>query len=132
MPRTDAPTPFGELATVPDPRSRHGQRHPLSAILGMVALAMPTGRTRLAGTARFGRRHGSALAAALGFTRAKTPSPSTLSRTLAALDADAVEAVLERLGVLPVAGKVVVGDAMFCRRDLAAKVVGEGGRRGRG
>ena len=111
--------PADELATVPDPRSRHGQRHPPSAILGTVALA---------GIARFGRQHGPSLA----FTRAKTPSPSTLCRTLAALDADAVEAVLERLGVLPVAGKVVVGDAMFCRRDLAAKVVGEGGRRGRG
>ena len=24
------------LATVPDPRSRHGQRHPLSAILSLV------------------------------------------------------------------------------------------------
>ena len=66
VPRTDAPTPFDELATVPDPRSRHGQRHPLSAILGMVALAMPTGRTRLAGTARFGRDHTPALAAAAG------------------------------------------------------------------
>ena len=178
----DAPTPFDELATVPDPRSRHGQRHPLPAILGMVALAMPTGRTRLAGTARFGRDHTPALAAALGFTRGKTPSPSTLSRTLAALarrvaarldpadaehpsldgktlrrsrdgDTPAVhrvaafaphaqavlarirveaetnehEAALERLGVLPVAGTVVVGDALFCRRDVAAKVVGEGG-----
>jgi hypothetical protein len=186
-----APTLFDELATVPDPRGRHGQRHPLSAILGLVALAMLTGRTSLAGIARFGRQHGPTLAAALGFTREKTPSLSTLSRTLAALDADAVEAVLARwvaarldpadaehlsldgktlrgsrdgdvpgvhlvaafaphaqavlaqirvdattnehkaalelLGVLPVAGTVVVGDAMFCQRDLAAKVVGEGG-----
>ena len=191
VPRMDAPTLFDELATVPDPRSRHGQRHPLSAILGMVALAMLMGRTSLAGIARFGRQHGSALAAALGFTRAKTPSLSTLSRTLAALDAAAVEtalarwiaarldpadaehvsldgktlrgsrdgdvpgvhlvaayaphaqavlaqirvdaktnehkAALELLGILPVAGKVVVGDALFCQRDLAETVVGEGG-----
>ncbi len=75
MPRTDAPTPFDELATVPDPRSRHGQRHPPSAILGMVALAMPTGRTRLAGIARFGRQHGSALAAA-GGSAAEDPTPA--------------------------------------------------------
>ena len=187
----DAPTLFDELATVPDPRSRHGQRHPLSAILGMVALAMLMGRTSLAGIARFGRQHGSALAAALGFTRDNTPSLSTLSRTLAALDAGALETVLARwiaarldpadaehlsldgktlrgsrdgevpgvhlvaafapharavlaqirvdaktnehkaalelLGILPVAGKVVIGDAMFCQRDLAAKVVDSGG-----
>ena len=190
-PRMDAPTLFDELATIPDPRSRHGQRHPLSAVLGMVALAMLMGRTSLAGIARFGRQYGPPLAFALGFTRGRTPSLSTLSRTLAALDANAVEtalarwvaaridpadaghlsldgktlrgsrdgdvpgvhlvaafapraravlaqvrvdaktnehkAALELLGILPVSGKVVVGDAMFCQRDLAAKVVGEGG-----
>jgi hypothetical protein len=37
------------------------------------------------------------------------------------------KAALELLGILPVAGKVVVGDAMFCQRDLAAKVVEGGG-----
>ena len=187
----DAPTLFDESATVPDPRSRHGQRHPLSAILGLVALAMLVGRTSLAGIARFGRQYGPSPASALGVTRGKTPSCSALSRTLAALDADAVEAALARwvaarldpadaahvspdgktrcgsrdgdvpgvhlvaafapharavlarirvdaetnehkaalelLGILPAAGKVAVGDAMFCRRDVAEKVVGEGG-----
>jgi predicted transposase YbfD/YdcC len=33
------------------------------------------------------------------------------------------KAALELLGILPVAGKVIVGDAMFCQRDLAAKVI---------
>jgi len=37
------------------------------------------------------------------------------------------KAALELLGILPVAGKVVVGDAIFCQRDLAAEVVGAGG-----
>jgi hypothetical protein len=37
------------------------------------------------------------------------------------------KAALQLLGVLPLAGKVVTGDAMFCQRDLAEKVVGEGG-----
>ena len=96
MPRTDAPTLFDELATVPDPRSRHGRRHPLSAILGMAALAMLMGRTSLAGIARFGRQFGPSLAFALGFSRGRTPSLSTLSRTLAALDAGAVETALAR------------------------------------
>lgn len=37
------------------------------------------------------------------------------------------KAALERLGILPLKGKVVVGDAMFCQRDLAEQVVGAGG-----
>jgi hypothetical protein len=37
------------------------------------------------------------------------------------------KAALRLLGVLPLAGKVVTGDAMFCQRDLAEKVVAEGG-----
>ena len=31
------------LATVPDPRSRHGRRHPLSAILSLVCCAIMCG-----------------------------------------------------------------------------------------
>ena len=37
------------------------------------------------------------------------------------------KAALRLLGILPLAGRVVTGDAMFCQRDLAEKVVGEGG-----
>ena len=37
------------------------------------------------------------------------------------------KAALQLPGVPPLAGKVVTGDAMFCQRDLAEKVVGEGG-----
>jgi hypothetical protein len=33
------------------------------------------------------------------------------------------KAALELLGVLPLQGKVVVGDAMFCQRDLSRKVL---------
>jgi hypothetical protein len=36
-------------------------------------------------------------------------------------------AALERLGLLPVKGKVVVGDALFCQRDLAEQVADSGG-----
>lgn len=34
---------------------------------------------------------------------------------------------LQLLGLLPLAGKVVVGDAIFCQRDLARQVVSQGG-----
>jgi predicted transposase YbfD/YdcC len=37
------------------------------------------------------------------------------------------KAALQLLGILPVAGKVVVGDAIFCQRDLAERVVAGGG-----
>jgi hypothetical protein len=37
------------------------------------------------------------------------------------------KAALELLGVLPLAGKVVTGDAMFCHRDVCAKVLEGGG-----
>jgi Transposase DDE domain/DDE_Tnp_1-associated len=154
-------------------------------------LAMLMGRTSLIGIARFGRQYGTPLAHALGFRRGKTPSLSTLSRTLRRLDADALEAILSRwlkarldpadiqqisldgktlrgsrngdipgqhlvaayapsvkavlaqirvdaktnehkaalrlLGILPLQDKVVVGDAMFCQRDVAKQVIDAGG-----
>jgi hypothetical protein len=178
---------FEELATVPDPRGLQGLVHPLPAILGLVTLGMLMGRKSLKGIARFGRQYGAPLAFALGFRRDKTPSLSTLSRTLRRIGASYVEnalsrwvrgridltdithisldgktargsrdaevpghhlvaayapaveavlaqirvdaktnehkAALELLGIVPLAGKVVVGDAIFCQRDLATQVV---------
>ncbi len=37
------------------------------------------------------------------------------------------KAALELLGILPLAGKVVTGDAMFCQRDLVEQVIEAGG-----
>jgi hypothetical protein len=37
------------------------------------------------------------------------------------------KAALELLGVLPLRGEVVTGDAMFCQRDFCEEVVGRGG-----
>jgi hypothetical protein len=178
------------LAEVPDPRGCHGRIHPLDAVLGLVTLALLMGRQSLAGIARFGRHYGPPLAHALGFRRGKTPSVSTLSRTLRVLDAQALEAALSRwiqsrlgtipevvsldgktlrgsragdlpgqhlvaayapsvqavlaqirvdaktnehkaalqlLGLLPLHHHIVIGDAMFCQRDLAAHVIQSGG-----
>lgn len=184
-------TLFDALATLPDPRSRHGRIHPLPAVMGLVTLAMLMGRKSVISIARFGRQHGTPLAHALGFRRGKTPAHSTLSNTLRLFDAAQLEAILstwirnridpaafeqisidgktlrgsrdgdvpgqhlvaayapavgavlaqvrvdaktnehkaalELLGILPLSGKVVVGDAMFCQRDLAEQVVDSGG-----
>jgi hypothetical protein len=61
-----------ELATVPDPRSPKGRRHPLTAILSLTVVATLAGCKGLEAIAQFGRDHGKALAHALGFTR---PNP---------------------------------------------------------
>ncbi|MBY0522768.1 MAG: ISAs1 family transposase [Gemmataceae bacterium] len=180
------------LAEVPDPRSRHGRRHPLLAILALTVLAMLRGCK--GPIAQFGRDHGVELAHALGFLRGKTPAPSCLCDLFGRLDAPAFEtalscwvasrlppaaaadlqpvsldgktlcgsrdgempgqhlvaayahqhhavlaqikvdaktnehkAALELLGILPLQGKVILGDAMFCQRDLCAKIVEQGG-----
>jgi hypothetical protein len=182
------------LAEVPDPRSRHGRRHPLRAMLCLTVLAMLRGCKGPTAIAQFGRDHGVALAHALGFLRGKTPAPSCLCELFSRLDAPAFEAALSRwvaarlpatgeadqqpvsldgktlrgsrdgaipgqhlvaayahqhqavlaqikvdaktnehkaalelLGILPIKGKVLLGDAMFCQRDLCAKIVAQGG-----
>lgn len=178
------------LAELPDPRRRHGRFHPLPAVLNLVVLGLLMGRKSLSAIARLGRTYGTPLAHALGFRRGKTPSKSTLSEILRAVDAQTLEdalsrwvgsrlsaevvqlsldgktlkgsregelpgqhllaayapqvqavlmqmrveattnehkAALQLLGLLPLAGKVVIGDAMFCQRDLAGQVVEQKG-----
>jgi len=180
-----------QLATVPDPRSPKGRRHPLTAILSLTVVATLAGSKSLEAIAQFGRDHGKTLAHALGFTRGLTPNKSCLSKLFRRLDSDALEEALGRwvesrirhhgwdaialdgktarrsadgdvpgvhlltayvpaaaavlrqmrvdaktnehkaalrlLGVLPLEGKVVTGDAMFTHRDVAQKIRDGGG-----
>jgi hypothetical protein len=181
---------YDVLADIPDPRSRHGRRHPLAAMLGLITLGILLGHQGPEAIAQMGRDYGVSLAHALGFRRKKTPSKSTLSRFLRVLDVAAVEAALSRwiesrlpadanvfsldgktlrgskdgstlgqhlvsayvphvqavlgqvrvdaktnehkaalqlLGILPVKGRVVLGDAIFCQRDVCADIVDSGG-----
>lgn len=179
------------LTEVPDPRSRHGRRHPLSAILALTVVAMLAGAKSYQAIAQFGREKGFALAHALGFTRGKTPTKSTFSVLFRVLDVHAFEQALSRwiasrlpagaeklisldgktargsrdgdlpgqhlvaaycaeaeavlaqikvdaktnehkaalqlLGVLPVKGNIITGDAMFCQRDVCAEIITSGG-----
>jgi hypothetical protein len=179
------------LAQVPDPRSRHGRRHPLSAILSLAVVAMLAGAKSYEAIAQYGREHGFALAHALGFTRGTTPTKSTFSVLFRMLDVHAFEQALSRwirsrvpegqeklisldgktargsregevpgqhlvaaylaeaqavlgqvqvdaktnehkaalqlLGILPVKGNIVTGDALFCQRDLCAAIMAAGG-----
>lgn len=69
-----------QLATVADPRSRKGRRHPLTAILSLTVVATLAGMKSLEAIAPFGRDHGKTLAHAWGFTRGLTPNKSCLSK----------------------------------------------------
>lgn len=179
------------LAQVPDPRSRHGRRHPLSAILSLAVVAMLAGAKSYQAIAQYGRDQGFALAHTLGFTRGKTPTKSTFSVLFRILDVHAFEQALSRwiasrlpegqeklisldgktargsregevpgqhlvaaylaeaqavlgqirvdaktnehkaalqlLGILPVKGNILTGDALFCQRDLCAAIIAAGG-----
>ena len=82
------------LAEVPDPRSRHGQRHPLPAILALATVAMLCGARSLYAIAQWGREQPAAVVWALGFTRQPTPGVATLHRVFKRLDVEAFELVL--------------------------------------
>ena len=70
---------FDVLSQVKDPRSRHGRRHPLSAILALAVVAMLSGSKGYQGIAQFGRDHGIPLAHLLGFRRGQVPSFTHIS-----------------------------------------------------
>ena len=82
------------FAQFPDPRSVHGRRHPLSAILTLAVAAMLSGARSLYAIWQWGRLQPPEAVAAMGFTRCKTPSVSTLHLVFSALDAPAFEAAL--------------------------------------
>lgn len=178
------------FALVPDPRSRHGRRHSLAAILALAVCAMLCGARSLYGIAQWGRDQGSNIATGLGFTREQTPCVATLHTVFRRLDRETFEAVLgawfqgrglgptealamdgktlrgihgeelpgvhlvaayahqsgvvvgqqasrgkgyelaaaqSLLEALPLAGRVVTGDAQFTQRALSEQVVRKGG-----
>lgn len=178
------------LDLMPDPRSRHGRRYPLGAILALSVCAMLCGARSLYAISQWGRDQGAPIAQALGFSRGQTPSVATLHRVFRSLDREALERVLGRwlqghgleegepialdgktlrgihgeelpgvhlvaafahrsgivvgqqavgeqqnelgtlpnlLEQLPIAGRVVTGDAQFTQRELSQEVVEKGG-----
>lgn len=79
------------LAQVPDPRHDQGKRHPLAAILNLVAVATLCGMRSLQAIAQFGRALSKQEVVTLGFTHPRTPCKSTLSEVLRLVDADHLE-----------------------------------------
>lgn len=82
------------FAAVPDPRSRHGRRHPLPAILALATAAMLAGARSLYAIAQWGRAQPPEAVHALGFPRERTPAVSTLHLVFRDLDAASFEAAL--------------------------------------
>jgi hypothetical protein len=91
----EAPHLLAHLATVPDPRSARGRRHPLVAILAMAAAAVLAGARSIAAIAEWAADAPQPVRAALGARRDApghfaVPAETTIRRTLARLDADAL------------------------------------------
>ncbi len=79
------------FASLTDPRSPPGRRHPLPAVLGLIAVAALRGARSPEAIARSARDRGPALARPLGFTRRGAPRKATRSDPLRRLDVDALE-----------------------------------------
>ncbi len=92
------------LKQVPDPRSLHGLRHPLSALLGLTVVAVLAGMRGPEAIAQFRRDHGWPLLQHLGFRRKKGPCKATFSNLYRALDVEAFETLFKRLDFRPLPG----------------------------
>jgi predicted transposase YbfD/YdcC len=119
------------LATVNDPRTRAGRRHRLVTILAIAAAAVLTGARSIAAIAEWAADTPQPVRAALGARRDPltghwtVPTETTIRRTLARLDPEAVAAVVgawladrdhprpRRRGAVAVDGKTLRG----ARRD---------------
>ena len=88
------PSLLRALAEVPDPRSRHGRRHPLPAVLALATVAMLCGARSLYAIAQWGREQPAAMVRTLGFTRQPTPGVATLHRVFKRLAVEVFERVL--------------------------------------
>jgi len=81
------------LAEVPDPRSRHGRRHPLVAMLAHACCAVLCGCRGIAPIAQWGRDQPIELMHRLGYRR-RPPSFGAFQALFARLDAGAFEAAV--------------------------------------
>jgi DDE_Tnp_1-associated/Transposase DDE domain len=96
------------LAAVPDPRSRHGRQHPLSAILALVCCAIMCGAKNYSAIAQWARDQDIGLMHRLGFTR-KPPKMGGIRKVLIALNPKAFEDALSRWA-----------ESLLCRPVLSA------------
>lgn len=91
-----AGSPLEAFATIPDPRSRHGRRFSLAAILALAVAAILSNHVSILAIAEWGSRQPSYLLRTLGFPHGVTPHQSTIQRVFAKLDPHSLSAALER------------------------------------
>ncbi len=99
------PSLLRALAEVSDPRSRHGRRHPLPAILALATVAMLCGARSLYAIAQWGREQPEAVVRQLGFTRQPTPGVATLHRVFKRLEVEQFETVLAQWAQAALGGR---------------------------
>jgi predicted transposase YbfD/YdcC len=88
------PSLLEAVRAVPDPRAPHLVTHPLPMLLGLVACALLCGVRSVRGVIRWAHGQGAGVLAALevaGGDPVRLPVATTLTRTLARLDADALD-----------------------------------------
>jgi predicted transposase YbfD/YdcC len=98
----ETPPLLAYLATITDPRARAGRRHPLVAILVLAAAAVLAGARSFAAIGEWAAEAPQPVRAALGARRDPltgrwvwtVPTESTIRRTLARLDAEALAAAI--------------------------------------
>jgi predicted transposase YbfD/YdcC len=96
----ETPHLLAYLATVGDPRTRAGRRHPLVAILAIAAAAVLTGARSFAAIAEWAADADQSVRAALGTRRDPltgrwaVPAEATVRRTLARLDPEVLAAAI--------------------------------------
>ena len=83
------------LAHIPDPRSPHGQRFPLTALLAAACVAIPCGARSFAAVAPWGRDQDIGLMHRLGFARTP-PTQGAYRYLFLRLKAEDLEAALAR------------------------------------
>lgn len=94
------------LGEIPDPRSRHGRQHPLSAVLALACCAILCGQRGYAAIGQWAHDQDVGLMHRLGFTR-RPPKSGGVRKVLMAVSPAALEAALTRwaealLGSIPV------------------------------
>src|ERR687884_2348558 len=88
------PSLWAVLAQVPDPRTARGRRHPWTALLLLIVVALLSGANSQRALARWGQHAGWARLRRLGFERRGGPSRATMNRLLQSVEVAALEAVL--------------------------------------
>lgn len=83
------------LAQIPDPRGRHGRRHPLPAMLTTIVCAILTGSRGYRAIAHWGRSQNATVWQWLGFHR-KPPCVNSFRNLLLALKPEVLDTVLRQ------------------------------------